>query len=80
VFLVYLPPKKTEAPESHLIRCYLPCIAGLPGVLFVLPDSYVDPEYKDYGGSFLNHLLGQVATLYACVWGWQLRAFVIDWI
>lgn len=23
---------------------------GLPGVLFVLPDSYVDPEYKDYGG------------------------------
>jgi len=29
------------------------CAAGLPGVLFVLPDSYVDPEYKDYGGSFL---------------------------
>ena len=25
---------------------------GLPGVLFVLPDSYVDPENKDYGGSF----------------------------
>ena len=23
---------------------------GLPGVLFVLPDSYVDPENKDYGG------------------------------
>lgn len=22
---------------------------GMPGVLFVLPDSYVDPEYKDYG-------------------------------
>ncbi|KAF8687799.1 hypothetical protein HU200_042735 [Digitaria exilis] len=28
-------------------------LEGLPGVLFVLPDSYVDPEYKDYGGSFL---------------------------
>lgn len=25
-------------------------LTGLPGVLFVLPDSYVDPEYKDYGG------------------------------
>ncbi|XP_022761159.1 multiple organellar RNA editing factor 5, chloroplastic/mitochondrial-like isoform X2 [Durio zibethinus] len=24
-------------------------LEGLPGVLFVLPDSYVDPEYKDYG-------------------------------
>jgi hypothetical protein len=29
------------------------CVTGLPGVLFVLPDSYVDPEYKDYGGTFL---------------------------
>jgi len=26
---------------------------GLPGVLFVLPDSYVDPENKDYGGEDL---------------------------
>lgn len=25
--------------------------AGLPGVLFVLPDSYVDAENKDYGGT-----------------------------
>lgn len=24
---------------------------GLPGVLFVLPDSYVDAENKDYGGN-----------------------------
>ncbi|OIT06902.1 PREDICTED: multiple organellar RNA editing factor 2, chloroplastic-like [Nicotiana attenuata] len=24
-------------------------LEGLPGVLFVLPDSYVDPENKDYG-------------------------------
>ncbi|KAJ1398951.1 multiple organellar RNA editing factor 2, chloroplastic [Sesbania bispinosa] len=30
-------------------------LEGLPGVLFVLPDSYVDPEYKDYGGElFVN--------------------------
>ncbi|KAK7279251.1 hypothetical protein RJT34_24298 [Clitoria ternatea] len=28
-------------------------LEGLPGVLFVLPDSYVDPEYKDYGGEDL---------------------------
>ncbi|GAB2289735.1 Multiple organellar RNA editing factor 2, chloroplastic [Dionaea muscipula] len=26
---------------------------GLPGVLFVLPDSYVDAEYQDYGGELL---------------------------
>jgi hypothetical protein len=29
---------------------FLIVVVGLPGVLFVLPDSYVDPEYKDYGG------------------------------
>ena len=29
---------------------FLLVVTGLPGVLFVLPDSYVDPEYKDYGG------------------------------
>ncbi|OIW01801.1 hypothetical protein TanjilG_03939 [Lupinus angustifolius] len=29
-------------------------LEGLPGVLFVLPDSYVDPEYKDYGGKDLR--------------------------
>jgi hypothetical protein len=37
--------------------CFLICATGLPGVLFVLPDSYVDPEFKDYGGSFLLLLL-----------------------
>lgn len=26
---------------------------GLPGVLFVLPDSYVDAENKDYGGMYI---------------------------
>jgi hypothetical protein len=30
-------------------------LEGLPGVLFVLPDSYVDPEYQDYGAElFVN--------------------------
>ncbi|KAK2968293.1 hypothetical protein RJ639_000037 [Escallonia herrerae] len=28
-------------------------LEGLPGVLFVLPDSYVDAEYKDYGAELL---------------------------
>ncbi|BBG96159.1 hypothetical protein Prudu_004883, partial [Prunus dulcis] len=23
---------------------------GLPGVIFVLPDSYIDPQNKEYGG------------------------------
>jgi hypothetical protein len=32
-------------------------LTGLPGVLFVLPDSYVDPEYKDYGGKTLHFLI-----------------------
>jgi hypothetical protein len=33
------------------IYCFIHfLLIGLPGVLFVLPDSYVDPEYKDYGG------------------------------
>jgi hypothetical protein len=25
---------------------------GLPGVLWVLPDSYIDVKNKDYGGQF----------------------------
>ncbi|XLR00687.1 hypothetical protein S83_066885 [Arachis hypogaea] len=30
-------------------------LEGVTGVLFVLPDSYVDPEHKDYGGElFVN--------------------------
>lgn len=34
---------------------------GLPGVLWVLPDSYIDVKNKDYGGYFL------VSTLVNCV-------------
>jgi hypothetical protein len=30
---------------------------GLPGVLFVLPDSYVDAENKDYGGKLIAYVL-----------------------
>ena len=29
---------------------FLLVVTGLLGVLFVLPNSYVDPEYKDYMG------------------------------
>jgi hypothetical protein len=31
-------------------------IAGLPGVLWVLPDSYIDVPNKDYGGKQLNQV------------------------
>lgn len=24
---------------------------GIPGVVFILPDSYIDPQNKEYGGS-----------------------------
>lgn len=34
---------------------------GIPGVMFVLPDSYVDPEYKDYGGKLCNSKFHVVA-------------------
>lgn len=42
--------KKWEMSLMVLASCV--CVSGLPGVLFVLPDSWVDPEYKDYGGEF----------------------------
>ncbi|XP_057429826.1 multiple organellar RNA editing factor 2, chloroplastic-like [Lotus japonicus] len=33
---------------------------GKAGIMFVLPDSYVDPEYKDYGGElFVNGAIVQ---------------------
>ncbi|EEE61618.1 hypothetical protein OsJ_16042 [Oryza sativa Japonica Group] len=41
--------KPVEGQEAALVA------AGLPGVLFVLPDSYVDAENKDYGAElFVN--------------------------
>ena len=29
--------------------------SGLPGVVFILPDSYLYPETKEYGGQFYSH-------------------------
>ncbi|KAL0710655.1 hypothetical protein Bca4012_017633 [Brassica carinata] len=41
-------PGGEGATKQEMIDC-------LPGVLFVLPDSYVDPENKDYGAElFVN--------------------------
>ncbi|KAM0907982.1 hypothetical protein ACQ4PT_015760 [Festuca glaucescens] len=34
----------------ELSVCINTIILSIPGVLFVLPDSHVDPEHKDYGG------------------------------
>ncbi|KAK6146194.1 hypothetical protein DH2020_020063 [Rehmannia glutinosa] len=36
--------------EVDLINCALLLLIGLPGVLWVLPDSYLDVPNKDYGG------------------------------
>jgi hypothetical protein len=33
------------------------CYVGLPGVLWVLPDSYIDVKNKDYGGALLYQLM-----------------------
>ncbi|KAL2994609.1 hypothetical protein AAZX31_10G173600 [Glycine max] len=41
-------------------------LEGLPGVLFVLPDSYVDPENKDYGGKDLTLYALSDYVLYVC--------------
>ncbi|RRT44373.1 hypothetical protein B296_00023173 [Ensete ventricosum] len=59
-------PGGEGATKQQMIDCYVQTLAkvvgskresqlfcvitGLPGVLFVLPDSYVDAENKDYGG------------------------------
>ncbi|KAF3511040.1 hypothetical protein F2Q69_00001574, partial [Brassica cretica] len=38
-------------------------LEGLPGVLFVLPDSYVDPENKDYEAElFVNGEISPTIT------------------
>jgi hypothetical protein len=33
-----------------LAQTAIPLPVGLPGVLWVLPDSYIDVKNKDYGG------------------------------
>jgi hypothetical protein len=35
-------------------------------VLFVLPDSYVDPDFKDYGGTYFKLLLLSEVQLICC--------------
>ncbi|KAI4979593.1 hypothetical protein ZWY2020_016346 [Hordeum vulgare] len=59
-------PGGEGAPKHQMIDCYIHtlakvlgrvclntsfgCAAGIPDNLFVLPDSYIDPEHKDCGG------------------------------
>ena len=50
---------------SFLCSLFFICV-GLPGVLFVLPDSYVDPENKDYGGKDLTLYALSDYVLYVC--------------
>lgn len=40
------------------LHCFL-IYVGLPGVLWVLPDSYIDVKNKDYGGWFVQ-LFGEI--------------------
>lgn len=52
-----------SVPE--LFKCLFHSIVGMPGVLWVLPDSYIDVKNKDYGGqcnivkTFAVHILTQ---------------------
>ncbi|BAT82676.1 hypothetical protein VIGAN_03272500, partial [Vigna angularis var. angularis] len=43
---------------------------GLPGVIFVLPDSYIDPVNKQYGGMilfFFSEDLSMLKKLIRCL-------------
>lgn len=40
----------------------------------MLPDSYVDPEYKDYGGTFLL-----LHCRYSFLWRHCMIAYVLGW-
>lgn len=42
--------KKNWLPNYVYVSSYF---VGLPGVLWVLPDSYIDVKNKDYGGDFI---------------------------
>lgn len=39
------------------------CFEGLPGVLWVLPDSYIDVKNKDYGGELFNFAFSFIYTI-----------------
>lgn len=44
-------------------------LVGLPGVLWVLPDSYIDVKNKDYGGFFLiSTLIDFCSISYSTAW------------
>lgn len=40
--------------STKLSTCLPSYFVGLPGVLWVLPDSYIDVKNKDYGGDSFN--------------------------
>lgn len=40
---------------------------GLPGVLWVLPDSYLDVPNKDYGGLFARNLRFYAMAIHQCL-------------
>lgn len=82
-----LPIIHTEA--SYLLPMLSLCTnflleSGLPGVVFILPDSYIDPVNKEYGGRKLILLLLISSTLsleveknrrVICFWLWLLGFF-----
>lgn len=41
----------------YRIRCLMVSCTGIPGVVFVLPDSYIDPVNKEYGGKIFLILI-----------------------
>lgn len=40
-------------------------LIGLPGVLWVLPDSYIDVKNKDYGGMFHYRQLRRGSSIWS---------------
>lgn len=49
---------------SYLFHCL--CCVGLPGVLWVLPDSYIDVKNKDYGGSEKTFAIHTLVGIQEC--------------
>lgn len=39
---------------------------GLPGVVFILPDSYIDPVNKEYGGKIAPPIAKAIMDLLLC--------------
>ncbi|XP_044965326.1 multiple organellar RNA editing factor 2, chloroplastic-like isoform X3 [Hordeum vulgare subsp. vulgare] len=46
-------------------------LEGIPGVLFVLPDSFVEPEHKDYGGVDFKVKMVNIAGKKLKLAGWD---------